>query len=609
MNMSILIRLLTAIAICFAGAAGWAQYPILPAAPLPGGTAIYGELETEPYSNVSAPNSVPMQTIQQPNPLVLPPSPSLNQPCNPCQPVTLNPALKDIAALKPPQQYNPNGSASTSSPQWVSNPYRYQTKSTFDVPQSSPVNSGYSGVGIKYGPGGISLNKAAAERLALGLSIDAVAYREGKIIITGSKDSASKIDAALFLTSLRLACRSDDPFFSLDAVDGKAWQDQSQAALASIWSHVEATLTGNITESGFSVHTYSVSQDLPSRWAEIQSQYPELRTRLVFRPEWLRDTRFGEILYKADVLLKELSVGYPVVQPAGYLRATGISGYIAPEMRGAARNLLVPSKLLQRGWQGHRLWFDIMPQVVVGDEIADTDPDANIDRRSFPALYAALKVQGFVDEAHPYPTPTSSVYADGKITDLSEVFPKMFVRRHDSATGQDLPGRSNDLDLLSGDVNHRPALYANNYRELRELTEIFRAYIAAVSVVKDDAQICGNVGSTPLSDGEKVVERLPEFRPSDLFITVAAYASPDGSLRYATSNSVNGGISLRGKQFYPQAVVQQTTPIIRQIKLALVAGIPAASWSDSSGRQYIAFDTDPRESPARVPIVAAGPSK
>jgi hypothetical protein len=40
-----------------------------------------------------------------------------------------------------------------------------------------------------------------------------------------------------------------------------------------------------------------------------------LRSKLVFHPEGLRDTRFGEILYKADVLLKELSSGIPVLVP------------------------------------------------------------------------------------------------------------------------------------------------------------------------------------------------------------------------------------------------------------------------------------------------------
>jgi hypothetical protein len=54
------------------------------------------------------------------------------------------------------------------------------------------------------------------------------------------------------------------------------------------------------------------------------------RSVLVFHPEWLRETRFGEILYKADVLLKELSSGVSVLTP-GPLRAKSIKGYLAAD--------------------------------------------------------------------------------------------------------------------------------------------------------------------------------------------------------------------------------------------------------------------------------------
>ena len=56
--------------------------------------------------------------------------------------------------------------------------------------------------------------------------------------------------------------------------------------------------------------------------AKYRRSHPNFKAQLVFRPEWLRQTRFGEILYKGDLLLKELSEGVPLLG-ATELRAGG----------------------------------------------------------------------------------------------------------------------------------------------------------------------------------------------------------------------------------------------------------------------------------------------
>ena len=445
--------------------------------------------------------------------------------------------------------------------------------------------------------GGISLSKAAAERMAINIDIEGVAYRDGQIVLAGAQSKASKLDAALFLTSLRLACSPGDPFFSLDPADGKAWLDQSDAAFKIAWKRTEASVKSRARGSRFEVRTFSVQRDFPALWAEIGAQFPKLRTNLVFRPEWLRETRFGDILYKADVLLKELSAGVAVVVPGGPLRAETIPGYIAANKRTAARGLLERHR--ERDRYGHRLWFDLMPQTGSGALPAYEDPDANIDRGSNRVLYALLKEQGYVDAPKPPPLHKSALYVESGIADISEVYPKMFIRRHDQATREDIPGASPDLDLLSADVNKRTAVYADTYQELRELTDIFRAYIASTRIVKEEPQVCAKLPGE-LTSGEKLAQALPPDRPSELFISVA---HAQGVAPYS-AGWVSGGISLRGKQFYPQAIVEKETPLIAEIKRDLSGGVPAPDFKAASGRRYLAFDT--REPPRRVPIVATG---
>src|SRR5262249_4086463 len=127
------------------------------------------------------------------------------------------------------------------------------------------IANGISGVAQRFSPGGISLSRAAAERMALEIDIDAIAYRDGQIVISGPESKATKIDAALFLTSMRLACGAGDPFFSLDPVDGAAWQEQSQAAMDVVWKRMQDKITSGV-RGQFEVKTFSVRRDFASLW-------------------------------------------------------------------------------------------------------------------------------------------------------------------------------------------------------------------------------------------------------------------------------------------------------------------------------------------------------
>ncbi|AGK57053.1 hypothetical protein HYPDE_26863 [Hyphomicrobium denitrificans 1NES1] len=534
-------------------------------------------------------------------------------------PVKLNPNVTANVALGPGAT---TSSALSGSGPSVSNPYRYQSTSTFAPPaatsgsgtstagsnQFAEIAAHISGVAPQYGVGGVALSRAAAERMAFKLDLQGLAYRDGRIVLSGAKDNDTRLDAATFLTSLRLACGTTDPYFSLDPVNGTAWMNESTDAMSTIWERLKDRFRTEPKEDGFSSTTISVRRELPELWSELAQEYPDLRARLVFHPEWLRQTRFGEILYKADVLLKELTAGAAVLDTNRPLRVRAIPGYVAPDLRGAARSLFNSETREVQSLGGFRLWFDLLPQANAPAQPEAVSSGRALERSKNPGLYAVLRARGYIDEKPPpMPLQRSAFYVSGDVTDLSEVYPKMFVRRHDSVSGEDLPGTSPDLDLLARDVNARSAKYADAYSELRDLTDVFRAYIASVKIAQQDTLICPRVRSIPLSEGEKVDTILPEFRPNELFVTVAQYKSSTRRQRVwhtASQSSVSGGISLRGKEFFRAASVEARTPLTREMHQELAGGVPSSSWTSRTGRQFLAFSIDPREPPPKVPIIA-----
>ena len=337
----------------------------------------------------------------------------------------------------------------------------------------------------------------------------------------------------------------------------------------------------------------------------MKDRYPELRTRLVFHPLWLRETRFGEILYKADVLLKELSVGATVLNSDEKLRAAQVNGYIPSDERSAVTGLLQSDQSGHSGVRGYRLWFDLLP--VNGDaasaKIGDTNMAFNHDTNL--TIYENLKEKGYINFVAPTATLQSALYSSGDMIDLSQVFPKMFVRRHDIATGEDLPGSDRDLDILSAHLNGNAEKYANAYQELRDLINVFRAYVVAVKVVKLDAHVCVSVHKMPLVEAEKTATALPETRPSELFFTVATYVQSGRRERrtlHSSRWSVSGGISLRGKAFYAAGAVNKETPLIQEMQSQIARADTQRNWKSQSGRQYVALNIDTRDPPRRCPL-------
>ncbi|MEO8008014.1 MAG: hypothetical protein ABI728_05780, partial [Betaproteobacteria bacterium] len=482
-------------------------------------------------------------------------------------------------------------------------------------------------------PGGISLSVAAAARMPIRIQFDAVRMGKDGLVLVGSPDKTANFDGAMLLTVTRLACEADDPYFSLDPDDGRLWQRESDQAFAQAWTalqpeieralpqltpgDIESARSG-VVLAGPRLLTMSVHEKLPELWRDLIAKYPHLRSRLVFRPQWLAQTRVGQSLYLADVLLKELAGGAAAIAPGHRLRAAGIEGYFSADARRAADQLIsrledspAGVKEADQGEGGNRLWFDLVPEF--RREPLDDFPSPDLYRLDRPEL-RNLSVAGDGPEAVPGDTSRAEmlrqvrmqlqrigvtstrveaaakpveVIQDGNVLDLSEVYPHMFVRRHDHATGQDLPGSSPDLDALAADVNGRIGIYAHAHDQLQVLVQIFRAFVIAVKWTQANPAICETVHALPLLTSERVEAALPRYHPSELFVSLAALqtAFPSGDDRIeqwsveGTAGSIQGGVSLGSKALLANAgsLRQGATALTRSLHSAGGAGSGDAS--------------------------------
>jgi hypothetical protein len=456
-------------------------------------------------------------------------------------------------------------------------------------------------------PGGISLSLAAAMRMHLSLDLDGMYFKDGKIVLTGAHQDENRIDAALFLSALRAGCEPGDPYFSLDADDGSLWLDEGRQFSDRLLDQIETNIPwwkrfDPTLPRGLTFRVISAQREFRALWAALAPSYPHFKSRLVFRPEWLRQTRFGETLYNADVLLKELASGAPVLDTSTGVRAQTIDRYVSADARSAAKSLLSsvaggPSHAPAR--QTSRLWFDLVPQAEAPrpDQLSAVfDPKAsNLTVGAAGDLYRTLLTRGYLTTPEPSDRPII-LASDDNALDLSHIYPKMFVRLTDLAARRDLQGRNPDLDQLATDVTQRVNLYAQAYPELRALVDVFRAYIVAVKIVERDPSTCGHVRSIPLLAAERVSQPLPQYRPSDIFFTFGAYSYfSDGQRRQQAveSESEQGGISLSGKTFYAVNVQRGLRTTITQ-HLNEEAALPnhVPDWRESSGRQFIEMQID-----------------
>jgi pimeloyl-ACP methyl ester carboxylesterase len=447
--------------------------------------------------------------------------------------------------------------------------------------------------------GGISLSRAAADRMPLEIALDASALSDGKIVLSG-RASKTRMDAALFLTALRASCDDRDPYFSLDPDNGALWSQQGDQASDEFWERIKKDFPSSTPARaknalpGVNIRTVSATQDYPGIWHDIAPHYPNFRAKLVFYPEWLRQTRLGEVLYKADVLLKELSSGVSILVP-GKLRASAIAGYLSADVEYAAKGLLAGTRdqlAVRPQWRGSRLWFEIAPSespTTIMNEVTAPPSSDN------PALRSLLQSKGLIRSDDQSVRNASFFMRHGSVFDLSQVNPIMFVRVHDHATNTDLSDHDSRLDGLATDVSTRFDQYAQYYHELGLLREVIRAYIAARKITEANDRLCGTLDAMPLLDSEKLTARLPDYHPSELFVTIASYStvSRKGSqTQFVKASSMSGGVSIAGQKFAETAMRDGETTVTRAVEAALAGANLDQLDAIDSDRKFISFIVD-----------------
>jgi hypothetical protein len=314
-------------------------------------------------------------------------------------------------------------------------------------------------------------------------------------------------------------------------------------------------------------------------------------------------------MYKADVILKELADGAPVLEPSTTLRAAMVDRYVSAASRNAGKALLaqlegnMPSDQSDSN-RGFRLWFDFVPQS------ADTHltplppaPPGPRPRSLAATAGPSVELRRLMTSGGFWGTPDyderiATLTSDDHTIDLSNIYPKMFVRIHDIAKHQDLEGNDPDLSELAQDVNRRIDRYAAAYPELQALLEVFRAYVAAVRISREGPLLCAKIRSIPLLDAERPAGLLPEHYSSEIFLTVAKYTYSTGQQRSQLTikrDAVSGGVSFQGKLFYERALRPGQTRITQVIKSELAQFMPRVEWTGGSGHQFIALTVDSGE--------------
>jgi len=369
-------------------------------------------------------------------------------------------------------------------------------------------------------PGGISFSHAALQKLILGINIQSVAYvPETKTIVLVGPKSVFNISADLMGTALLSALATDkdrDIKFSLDPEDlctpktnppfartmripksvlesykikeirdGKLIleienkpidiNDPCSDPLDVLSQGLEGKIKTPL-DIYYSYNKYKVFtlRALDPKLDEIMGKNYYHRANFYNVDDIVRRTKFGQILYEADILIKELATGMVVLGNAGPRerpRVWQVSGYCP--------SIVLPSK--ERKIKG-RLWFDY------GDDIEN--------------VY------------------TTAPLSQNKAVDLNEVVPNIFFRSDYSNMGGLIGYNQEDsIDLvpfgykrLIKHLRENWNEYTKVYLEFARLTETYRAYAAGAWLRDFKPKILSNITSISLKDLEDEYINVPVYQ-------------------------------------------------------------------------------------------------
>jgi hypothetical protein len=380
-------------------------------------------------------------------------------------------------------------------------------------------------------PGGILFSRATVSALRLNLRVQGVSYdaARGEIVLAGAP-SSQPLDVDLFATGLRLGLEPDEPYFSLDPIvpetHGEEWQaftrwvhetvtrepylvdgypcrgrgpragvpwnamtspaeaakliervcgEPAPADLSGLRARADrfASAAAPLRLVDGSLARFGPLQALdPALIAEGRRRFPNaLDAKLVFHPGWLRATRAGETLYRADVALKELVS--PVDEHGRATRVAQVRGAVLDVRRDDREATLV-----------QRWWF----------------------------------------------MPGGGTAADARVIDVSEIEPRVHaVSVIGGADAESIPLPASDR-AARDDVNRRFPDYAEVIPEWRGVAELFRGYVVA-RWLREHAPDFGQRLLEELPEPRPASRKLPELHATPVVLALADpkidYA-PDG---------------------------------------------------------------------------------
>jgi hypothetical protein len=361
------------------------------------------------------------------------------------------------------------------------------------------------------------------------LSVASIDPAKEVLVLLGRKSAASGLDADLFWTAIRLAAQSDEfePDFSIDPVDVTHWEKE--------WDHLGAYLAQTFKfDSEFRARALTATawdgQDYqlnildrldPDLYKHLSSEF-RIQEMLRFEPSWLRSTRLGEVLFRADIAIKELWL--PV----------SVKGELS------SRISVIPGAVRFHGGRhetepgAYRFWF----------------------------------------------VPGSKLSATQTIIDLSQVRPVLKVVG--TAGGKDLDRSVPPwAAAIRDDVNNRFELYAHAVPEWATLSEVFRAYVFGAWLKKHDTTSFDRLLSLA-PEPEPPSSSLPQIITP--FI-VLEYQRTAGQETTVKTMATKGGIGFSRDQLTTAPIERNQTDRLTQQVSAARRDIPHAGVGEVVGAE------------------------
>ncbi len=363
-----------------------------------------------------------------------------------------------------------------------------ENKMGFDGREIPDPNAGDAAVDLRVGntnffgaqqraagppPGGIRFSGVRADGLALMLDVTAIDFDpvHNRLALIGSR-SQHPFDLDVFADVLRLAVEQYEPFFSLESDSARAWDYETSDAARllaeregsppEVAARIRAVNPHALHRGTTDYYFATLDAVDPEVDREVRETH-DVAVKLVFSPSWLRYSKVGWILYRADLAIKGIASGFVV-------RGRGV----------------VPSP----AW-----------------EMEDFDP-----------IWLHNQGPGRADfELDDTPAAVTSTGVD-----LSAVRPTLYVTGRKAGTQQDIAPSKRDRAISEHFSRHWQE-YTHQLPELRELEEVYRAYVAAYYLVRHHPGLAERILSMP-------AVRAPQLPPLYVYLPMVLFtATRDGA--------------------------------------------------------------------------------